>query len=89
MEFGSRSVRIRGIAHVLGGGGDGSVDPPHRWLWNSAWNRRWPGALSHVYGLWFAESVLVKHQLLIANRSRRRAPNLRVDLRDGRAEKPS
>src|SRR5947208_866602 len=33
-----------------------------------------PGGLRSV----IAESVLIKHQLLIANRSRRRAPNLRV-----------
>src|SRR5262245_56226253 len=33
-----------------------------------------PGGLRSV----IAESVLLKHQLLIANRSRRRAPNLRV-----------
>jgi putative transposase len=33
-----------------------------------------PGALRSVV----AESVLIKHQLLIVNRSRRRAPNLRV-----------
>ena len=33
-----------------------------------------PGGLRSV----IAESVLIKHQLLIVNRSRRRAPNLRV-----------
>ena len=33
-----------------------------------------PGGLRPV----IAESVLMKHQLLIVNRSRRRAPNLRV-----------
>jgi putative transposase len=33
-----------------------------------------PGGLRSV----IAESVLMKHQLLIVNRSRRRAPNLRV-----------
>jgi hypothetical protein len=33
-----------------------------------------PGGLRSVV----AESVLIKHQLLIVNRSRRRAPNLRV-----------
>ena len=33
-----------------------------------------PGGLRAVV----AESVLVKHQLLILNRSRRRAPNLRI-----------
>ena len=33
-----------------------------------------PGGLRSV----IAESVLIKHQLLIVNRSRRRAPNLRI-----------
>src|ERR1700755_2842082 len=33
-----------------------------------------PGGLRSV----IAESVLIRHQLLIVNRSRRRAPNLRV-----------
>jgi uncharacterized protein (DUF1501 family) len=39
-------LRIRGIADVLGAGGDGSVHTSHRRIWNSSRNRRWSGGTS-------------------------------------------
>jgi len=48
LECGSASMRIRGVADVLGAGGHGSVHAPHHRIWNSSRNRRWSGALPHV-----------------------------------------